>query len=54
MIPNFPPVGVIPLDGQTARFRVWAPKAKRVELVLGAGDRPDASRWSPSRAASSA
>jgi maltooligosyltrehalose trehalohydrolase len=36
--PEFPPVGVIPLDEATARWRVWAPKARRVELVLGVGD----------------
>jgi len=36
--PELPPVGVIPLDAASARWRVWAPKAKRVELILGLGD----------------
>lgn len=36
--PQLPPVGVIPLDETTARWRVWAPKARRVELLLGAGE----------------
>jgi maltooligosyltrehalose trehalohydrolase len=35
--PLFPQPGVIPVGADTARFRVWAPKAKAVELVL----RPD-------------
>ncbi|MGE5757005.1 MAG: malto-oligosyltrehalose trehalohydrolase, partial [Planctomycetaceae bacterium] len=33
--PEIPKVGVIPLDARTACWRVWAPKAERVELVLG-------------------
>src|SRR5438270_13507621 len=33
--PEIPPVGVTVVDPSTARFRVWAPKAKAVELVLG-------------------
>jgi len=37
--PELPPVGVIPLDGATARFRVWAPKALAVELVQGKGEK---------------
>ena len=36
--PELPPVGVIPLGDARARWRVWAPRAERVELVLGAGD----------------
>lgn len=32
--PEIPPAGVIPLDGNQARWRVWAPKAKTVELRL--------------------
>ncbi|WP_435017001.1 malto-oligosyltrehalose trehalohydrolase [Tundrisphaera sp. TA3] len=36
--PEVPPVGVIPIDDQTAHFRVWADKAKSVELVLGTGE----------------
>jgi maltooligosyltrehalose trehalohydrolase len=36
--PELPQVGVIPLDDRTAQWRVWAPKAHRVELVLGLGD----------------
>ena len=35
--PELPPVGVIPTDAATATWRVWAPKAKAVELVLGRG-----------------
>jgi maltooligosyltrehalose trehalohydrolase len=33
--PEIPKVGVIPLDARTACWRVWVPKAERVELVLG-------------------
>jgi len=33
--PEIPAVGVTEVDPATARFRVWAPKAKAVELVLG-------------------
>jgi len=36
--PELPPVGVIPLGDSRARWRVWAPEAGRVELVLGAGE----------------
>ena len=36
--PEIPPVGIIPLGNSRARWRVWAPKAERVELVLGAGE----------------
>ena len=36
--PELPPAGVIPVDPSRARWRVWAPKAERVELVLGVGD----------------
>ncbi|HEX8202790.1 MAG TPA: alpha-amylase family glycosyl hydrolase, partial [Isosphaeraceae bacterium] len=32
--PELPPVGILPLDDGTALWRVWAPKARRVELVL--------------------
>src|SRR4029079_11488572 len=35
--PEVPPVGVVPIDEKTVRYRVWAPKAKAVELVLGLG-----------------
>jgi maltooligosyltrehalose trehalohydrolase len=35
--PELPKVGVISLDATTARWTVWAPKARRVELVLGEG-----------------
>ena len=35
--PEVPPVGIIPLDDRSARWRVWAPKAERVELVLAVG-----------------
>ena len=35
--PQLPPVGVIPTEPGLARFRVWAPNAKAVELVLGDG-----------------
>ena len=35
--PEVPAVGVIPIDAKTARFRVWASKAKAVGLVLGVG-----------------
>jgi maltooligosyltrehalose trehalohydrolase len=39
--PELPKVGVIPLDDRTARWRVWAPKATGVDLLLGpeGGDR---------------
>ena len=40
--PELPPVGVTRVDAATARWRVWAPKAKAVELVLGLG--PEARR----------
>ena len=33
--PEIPPIGPIPIDDRTVRWRVWAPKAERVELVLG-------------------
>jgi maltooligosyltrehalose trehalohydrolase len=33
--PEIPPVGVTEVDPSTARFRVWAPRAKAVEQVLG-------------------
>lgn len=36
--PEVPRVGVIPLDSGTARWCVWAPLAKGVELVLGRGE----------------
>jgi maltooligosyltrehalose trehalohydrolase len=36
--PEVPRVGVIPLDARTACWRVWAPRAERVDLVLGMGD----------------
>ena len=36
--PLLPPAFVIPLDAGRARWRVWAPKAQRVELVLDPGD----------------
>jgi len=35
--PDLPAVGVIPIVGGHAVWRVWAPKAKAVELVLGEG-----------------
>src|SRR5579864_484792 len=35
--PEIPRVGVFALDHSTAQWRVWAPKAQRVELVLGSG-----------------
>ena len=35
--PLLPPVGVLPAGDGLARWRVWAPKAKAVELVLGDG-----------------
>ena len=35
--PLLPPVGVIPTGPGLARWRVWAPKARAVELVLGDG-----------------
>ena len=38
--PEIPPVGVAEVDRSTARFRVWAPKAKAVELVLGEDRHP--------------
>ena len=40
--PELPPVGVIPGESSTATWRVWAPKAKKVELILGSG--PSAQR----------
>ena len=36
--PEVPRVGVVTLDAQTACWRVWAPHAERVELVLGLGE----------------
>ena len=33
--PEVPRAGVIAIDALRARYRVWAPKAKRVELVVG-------------------
>ena len=38
--PLTPDVGVVPLDGSTARWRVWASKADRVDLVLDQVDGP--------------
>ena len=35
--PEIPQVGVTQLDGETAHWRVWAPKARAVELVVDAG-----------------
>jgi len=35
--PELPPIGVFPTANGLARWRVWAPKAKAVELVLGDG-----------------
>ena len=35
--PEIHPAGVIPLDHESARWRVWAPKAKAVELALDRG-----------------
>jgi maltooligosyltrehalose trehalohydrolase len=45
--PEIPNVGMIPLDPATACWRVWAPKAERVELVLGRGG---SARWVPMEA----
>jgi maltooligosyltrehalose trehalohydrolase len=36
--PLVPPTALIPIDATSARWRVWAPKARGVELVLGLGD----------------
>lgn len=36
--PELPPVGVLRLDDMTARWRVWAPNAEAVALVLGQGE----------------
>ncbi len=35
--PEVPPTGVIPAGATEACWRVWAPRAERVELVLGLG-----------------
>ncbi len=35
--PELPLVGVSPIDSQTVQWCVWAPKAKDVDLLLGAG-----------------
>ncbi len=35
--PELPPVGVLPQADGLARFRVWAPNAQGVELILGDG-----------------
>jgi maltooligosyltrehalose trehalohydrolase len=32
------PLGAVPLDDETTEFRVWAPKAERVEVRLRSGD----------------
>ena len=37
--PEIPRAGVVPLDDGQTRWRVWAPEAKRVALILGIGDR---------------
>jgi maltooligosyltrehalose trehalohydrolase len=38
--PELPKAGLTDIDGKTSRWRVWAPKAERVDLVLGMdGDR---------------
>ncbi len=36
--PLLPPVGISRLDEHAVRWRVWAPKADHVELVLGQGE----------------
>ncbi|WP_435007094.1 malto-oligosyltrehalose trehalohydrolase [Tundrisphaera lichenicola] len=38
--PEIPPAGVIELDAETALFRVWAPRAEKVELILGSERSP--------------
>lgn len=36
--PELPAVGITPLEGGRVRWCVWAPRARRVVLVLGGGD----------------
>jgi len=43
-------LGAIPIDKQSANFRVWAPKAKTVELLLGDLDAGKAERREPLQA----
>ncbi len=38
--PEVPRAGVMPSGDGSARFCVWAPKAERVELLLGPADAP--------------
>jgi maltooligosyltrehalose trehalohydrolase len=35
--PDLPQAGLTPIDDQTSRWRIWAPKARQVELILGLG-----------------
>ena len=45
--PELPPVGVIPTSPGSARWCVWAPDAKRVELILDPGPSADAPYETP-------